>query len=290
MTASLASAPTRIALPKASDRLALGLSGLEVSPICLGIVGDPAIIPAAFDAGVNFFFISGDLHWPLYEEIRKGLEMLFARGKGIRDQVVVGAVSYLDPPIFQALQFHEIIQVVKGLERIDVLLAGAVWSAQNFEGRLTPLQRGRGIGYLGSRGIGASFHDRRTALLSVNSGALDIQFIRYNTAHPGARGDMFPFFRSDRRSLVFNFKSMMSRVSPERFRELGLSGSYWEPKATDYYRFALSPPGMDGVLCSPGSVEEFRQLLLALEEAPLTPQEEQYMMWLSSVGSIRFFE
>lgn len=290
MTASLAPAPTRIALPRASDRLALGLSGLEVSPICLGIVGDPAIIPAAFDAGINFFFISGDLHWPLYEETRKGLEMLFARGKGIRDQVVVGAVSYLDPPIFQALQFHEIIHVVKGLERIDVLLAGAVWSAENFQSRLTPLQRGRSIGYLGSRAIGASFHDRRTALLSVNSGPLDIQFIRYNTAHPGARGDMFPFFRSDRRSLVYNFKSLMSRVSTERFRELGLSGSYWEPKATDYYRFALSPLGMDGVLCSPGSVEEFHQLLLALEEAPLTPQEEQYMMWLSSVGSIRFFE
>ena len=290
MTTALASAPSRTALPKASDRLPLGLSGLQVSPICLGIVGDPEIIPAAFDAGVNFFFVSGDLHWRLYEKLRKGLELLFSRGRGVREQIVVGAVSYLDPPLFNALQFNEIIDEVRGLERIDLLLAGGVWSAQNLQGRLDPMQRLRGIGYLGSRAIGASFHDRKTALLSVNCEALDIQFIRYNTAHPGARTEMFPLLRDDRHSRIYNFKSMMSRVSSSRFRELGLYGSYWEPKATDYYRFALSPPAMDGVLCSPNTLDEFHQLLLALEEKPLTLKEEQYMMWLSSVGSMRFFE
>jgi hypothetical protein len=290
MTSLLAPAISRAALPKPTNRLSLGQSGLQVSPLCIGIVGDPEIIPAAFDAGVNFFFVSGDLHWRLYEGLRKGLELLFARGKAIRDQIVVGAVSYLDPPLFQALQFNEIIDEVKGLERIDLLLAGAVWSAQNLQARLDPMQRLRNIGYLGSRAIGASFHDRQTALLSINYEALDIQFIRYNTAHPGARTDMFPHLRDDRRSRIFNFKSMMSRVTSERFRQLGLYGSYWEPKATDYYRFALSPPAMDGMLCSPNTLDEFEQLIQALEGKPLTLQEEQYMIWLSSVGSMRFFE
>jgi hypothetical protein len=290
MSIAISPEVSRAALPKATDRLSLGRSGLQVSPICLGIVGDPEIIPAAFDAGVNFFFLSGDLHWPLYEAVRKGLELLFARGTSVRDQVVVGAVSYLDPPMFQALQFHEVIDVVKGLKRIDLLIAGAVWSEQNLYARVGPIQYVRSAGYLGSRAIGASFHHRRSALLSVNYELLDIQFVRYNTAHPGARQDTFPFVRSDRRSLIYNFKSVLSRVTSGRFRELGFDGSYWEPKATDYYRFALSHPAMDGVLCSPATLSEFRELLQALEERPLTAQEEQYMMWLSTIGTMRLFE
>lgn len=281
---------SRTTMPKATDRLPLGQSGLQVSPICLGIVEDPAVVPAAFDAGVNFFFVSGDLHWPLYEGLRKGLELLFSRGPSVRDQVVVGAVSYLDQPIFQALQFHEIIQCVQGLQRVDVLLAGAVWSLENFQSRVAPMQQARQLSYLGSQGIGASFHDRNTALLSIQYGPLDVQFIRYNTAHPGAQKDMFPYFPQQKRSLTYNFKSMMSRVTPERFRELGLAERFWEPHPTDYYRFALNPAVMDGVLCSLYSVEQLNELLLALEKPPLTPEEEAYMLWLSSVGSMRIFE
>ena len=66
----------RAALPRLTDRLALGESGLRVSPVCLGIVESPEVVPAAFDAGVNFFFVTADLHWPLYERTRRGLELL----------------------------------------------------------------------------------------------------------------------------------------------------------------------------------------------------------------------
>src|SRR5215831_13655318 len=96
-------------LPKPSDRLPLGRTGLKVSPLCLGIAGTPEIVPEAFDLGINFFFVTGDLHWPLYDGVRKGLEMLFDRGPSIRDEVVVGVVSYLDGPIFEGLQFNEVI-------------------------------------------------------------------------------------------------------------------------------------------------------------------------------------
>src|SRR5690242_19420570 len=58
------SAPRRVALPRTTDRIAVGETGLSISPICLGWVRDPDTIAAAFDVGIIFFFLSGDLHWP----------------------------------------------------------------------------------------------------------------------------------------------------------------------------------------------------------------------------------
>ena len=64
---------------------------------------------AAFDAGINFFFLSVDMHWPLCEGMRRGLEALLARGGGVRDEIVGGVVSYLEQPLFQAFRVHEVI-------------------------------------------------------------------------------------------------------------------------------------------------------------------------------------
>jgi hypothetical protein len=55
-------------LPRLTDRIPLG-GGLMVSPVCLGRIPDedlPGSVNTAcaeFDAGVNFFFLSCDLHW-----------------------------------------------------------------------------------------------------------------------------------------------------------------------------------------------------------------------------------
>jgi hypothetical protein len=282
-------ATRREKLPKATDRLQLGLSGLSVSPICIGITMKPETIPAAFDAGVNFFFLTADLHWPLYEGVRRGLELLFSRGAAIRDQVIVGVVSYLDQPLFGALQFNEVIDSVPGLQRIDLLIAGAISNEQSFNDRLSAIYNARGVSHCGSRAIGGSFHDRRCALLSLNYNCLDVNYVRYNTAHPGADADIFPYVRRDRKGLIFNFKSVLSMVTPEHLRRLGLNGDIWLPKVTDYYRFVLTNPYIDGVLCSPASPEQLTELLAALEERPFTITEEQYMVWLSSAATPRYF-
>src|SRR5215469_14434904 len=65
--------PSRQMLPRLTDRLVLGDEGLSVSPFCLGMVRSPDAVSAAFDAGINFFFLSADMHWPLYEPLRLGL-------------------------------------------------------------------------------------------------------------------------------------------------------------------------------------------------------------------------
>jgi hypothetical protein len=281
--------PLKARLPRATDRVPLGLSGLAVSPLCLGITADPAVVPAAFDAGVNFFFLTADLHWPLYEGLRRGLELLLARSPSVRDQIVVGVVSYLDEPLFQYLQFHEVTQSVRGLERVDVLVAGAVPGTESFNTRYASLAKARANRHAGAVAIGASFHDRATALGSLNLNCLDLHLVRYNTGHPGARHDLFPLLREDRVSPIYTFKSTFSQVTEPQFRRLGLTADRWVPRTIDYYRFVLSHPAVAGVLCSPMSVPELHGLIDCLGERPLTPSEEEYMMWLSAIATPEVF-
>lgn len=271
----------RRTLPRATDRLLLGNTGLQVSPFCIGITGTPDTIVQAFDLGINFFFLSADLHWPLYESTRQGISKLVAGNRSRRDQIVVAVVSYLDEPLFSALQFHEVVDAVPGLERVDVMIAGAVGNDFGFA-KLNSLRDARAKGHLGSRAVGASFHQRRYALASDLYSMLDLNLVRYNTAHPGARTDLFPYLQPQSSSLMYNFKSMMFQVPEQRFRELGLPASAWMPQSCDYYRFVLSQPALDGILCSPLDPGEVKGLARAMEQRPLTPQEQEYMIWLSS--------
>ena len=275
-------------LPCLTDRLPLGRSGLRVSPVCLGMVPRPETVPAAFDAGINFFFLSADLHWPRYEGMRRGLESLLARGGGVRDEIVVGVVSYLEQPLFQAFQVQEVIDAVAGLDRVDLIIAGAVSSPASFHSRLDPMTTARDIQFRGLRSIGATFHSRRTAVTAATLDLLDILYVRYNTAHPGARIDLFPLLPSGRTGRIFNFKSTMFKVTAEMLPGLGfpLAGDPL-PDVSDYYRFALSRPELDGLLASPSTPEEVEALAAALAKGSLFPEEEEHMLRLSSLAVTR---
>src|SRR4029077_19645120 len=119
----------RGALPRPHERLPLGRE-LRVSPICLGITRPAEVVTAAFDEGINFFFVSADMHWPLYEPMRRGLERLLDRGVGIRDDIVVAGVSYATQPEFCAMPFRELLESVRGLARLDVLVAGGAYAGE----------------------------------------------------------------------------------------------------------------------------------------------------------------
>jgi hypothetical protein len=289
--APAAAAPSsrRTVLPKFTDRLSLGHSGLSVSPFCIGIVDKPETVSAAYEAGINFFFITADLHWPLYEGVRRGVADLLASGKARRDDIVVGVVSYLGQPLFQALQFHEVLDCVPGMERVDLMVAGAVSNEQDFGPRVEALVQARQMNHSGARALGASFHHRPFAALATHSNLLDIVYTRYNASHPGARRDLYPYLPPNRATLNFNFKSAMAWVPEERFKQLGLGGTHWHPQVTDHYRFVLTRPEVDGLLCSPSTPEEVSSLAEALDKGPLRDDEEEYIIWLSAVASPKYF-
>lgn len=272
----------RRTLPSPSDRLTLGRAGLRVSPFCLGQVEKPAAVLAAFDAGINFFFVTADMHWPLYEGIRQGLAQLFRRRRGIRDEVVVAAVAYATQPEFSWMPFGEVVDAVPGLKRVDVTVAGGAYGYE-LPRRLPQYRDHRRFRYAGARAIGVSFHDRIAAREAVSASSVDIALARYNSGHPGARRDLFPHLPLRHRTLLYGFTSTGGFVPRARFRELGLASTYWFPSFGEHYRFALTPPQVSGILCAPSTPREVEALCRAVEKGPLDAEEEKYLVDLTSL-------
>src|SRR5262249_28995186 len=127
--AARASGPRRVALPRTTDRIAIGETGLSISPICLGWVRDPDTIAAAFDVWINFFFLTGYLHWPIYEGTRRGLAALLARGRRVREQIVVAVASYIAQPDFAYGPFSEVLESVPRLRYIDMTVIGGTYGS-----------------------------------------------------------------------------------------------------------------------------------------------------------------
>jgi hypothetical protein len=202
----------RNALPQLRDRLVLGQTGLAVSPICLGMVEDPAAIEVAFDAGINFFFLSGDLHWPAYDASRRGLAALLRRGLGMRDQIVVAVASYFTQREFTRGPFLELLDAMPRLQRIDVIVIGGTYR-DDFAVRRTIYRNFLHRSEFGARGLGASFHDRDAAVTAINDEAVDVAFVRYNPAHPAAGTDLFPRLRPSS-TRIFNFKNTVGYLAP----------------------------------------------------------------------------
>src|SRR5215831_7701702 len=278
--------PPRTTLPNLTDRLELGNTGLQVSPFCLGMVRSDETACAAFDAGINFFFLSADFHWPGYESARRGLAKLLARKPNVRDEIVVAVVSYVTQPEFCEGALQEGLEAVPGLKSIDVGVIGGAYSDE-FLTRLGVYAEIRRDGRLGMKALGTTFHDREAALLAINHQLVDLAFIRYNPTHIAARSDVFPQLTPWSPTLLYNFKSTLGFMAAERYTELGLNDEYWRPEITDYYRFALTRPEIDGLLCSPTTPREVKELSRALEAGPLDEEEENYLIDLATLDTGR---
>jgi hypothetical protein len=285
MSMSKNSQDVRLALPKLTDRLALGSTGLEVSPFCLGM-SDPATVMAAFEAGINFFFITADMHWRHYEGTRRGLKLLLGNSKVARDRVVVAVCSYVTQPEFCWAPFEEVLEELPELTRADVNVAGGCYADEFFSTRIGIYRKHRRLEFTGARAIGATFHDRQAVLKSMEGKGVDIAFVRYNPSHAKARQEVFQHLRGRRRRrpLLFNFKSTYGFFgSEEDYARFGIGPKLWRPHVTDYYRFALSEPALDGILCSLPSPRSVRDLADALNKGPLDVAHQEYLIKLGAL-------
>ncbi|MFO0665440.1 MAG: hypothetical protein U0174_15905 [Polyangiaceae bacterium] len=269
-------------LPAPSERIALGKRGLRVSPLCIGMVSDPRTIPYAFDAGINFFFVSTDLHWPLYEPTRKGLKMLLARSPSIREQVVIAGASYITQVGFWRNAYPELIISVPRLSYIDVPVIGATYT--DFNRRRAEYGIGLPLAKKGehrtTRAFGCSFHDREVAAEALSDREIDIAFVRYNTAHLGLEKEVLPSMsalRGNPRPRLFTFSTTKSFLDASRFGNVKGKPLPWQPRRVDHYRFALTQKRIDGILCSPMKPREVRGIVDALAEGPLKAEELDYM-------------
>jgi hypothetical protein len=250
---------------------------------------DENVVPAAYEAGINFFFVSADMHWPMYEPIRKGLEELVRGHPSRRDEIVVACVCYVTQPEFNFAPFQEVLDAVPSLGRLDVTVAGGSYAPEILT-RVEIYKMHRVLAHCGAKAIGASFHDRKVAKELLDQGTLDIQYVRYNPVHPGAQKDIFAHAkaRPERSTLLFNFKSTESYVdNEEHLKEMGVEEDNWRPHITDYYRFALTAPALDGILVGMPDANGIQELADALAKGPLDDEDHQYLLDLGTLEKRR---
>jgi hypothetical protein len=274
----------RARLPLFADRIALGNSKLEVSPFCVGVTDHRNAAAAAFDAGANFFFLSADLHWPLYDLTRNGLKAILRRKGVSRDDLVIAATSYVGAEHLSAGAYADLLGSCPWLERIDLVVQGAVYDNDVIH-RLETSETLKQRQHMGARSHGISFHDRSAAAKAILSGRLDLSYIRYNARHLGAHRDLFPLLgpsSSDCR--VFGFKSTTGYVNTRGLAKLGLSRHDWRPDVSDHYRFALSCRELDGILCSFEGPKQVDAICRAMERGPLDSEERRYLVQLAALA------
>jgi hypothetical protein len=139
---------------------------------------------------------------------------------------------------------------------------------------------------LGARAFGVSFHERELAAKVIGTpGGADISFVRYNPVHRGAEKDLFPHIRDHAPQLVFNFKSTYGHLVEADYVALGVSPEHWRPPLTEYYRYALARPELDGLLCSFGTLEHVEAMAKAIASGPLTEEETSYLSDLADLAT-----
>jgi hypothetical protein len=132
--------------------------------------------------------------------------------------------------------------------------------------------------HFGSLAIGASFHDREAAAATTNHGLFDVSYVRYNTLHTGASVDLFPYLTRPTKTLLYNFTTTQGYVTDDAWEKLALPDFGWRPTITDHYRFALTRPELAGLLVSFGEVAHIEGMARALEQGPLSEEEERLMI------------
>ncbi len=273
--------PTRTTFPSSKERLPLG-QGLSVSPYCLGWVIDPRTVAAAIEFGINFFFLSTDLHAVWYRNTLEGLRRYLRGRPAKRQDLVISVVSYVEHTGFFEASLAELLQGAPELKYVDVAVVAGVGA----HGHMARLETARRFAqeHASKRreptppAVGASFHNRRFALSAILWREVDIAFIRYNPAHPGARQQLFPFFErrgtAQGRSLVYNFDNSAGKLPDAAWARLGRGHGYWIPEHADYYRYALMRPELDGLLISPGTPQQLHSgIARAIEAGPLDAEQ-----------------
>jgi aryl-alcohol dehydrogenase-like predicted oxidoreductase len=245
---------TRVRLPHTD--LAVGRVGLGSS---FGV--GPEGLALAFDHGINYFYW-GSIRRPGFGE---GIRRLARRG---REKIAVAVQSYARWPAAWMRLSVEVGLRRLGLDHADVLLLG--WYNQRppqaiLDTALELREKGR-VRYLMMSG-----HQRTFFPEMARDGIFDLFMVRYNAAHRGAEREVFPSLPS----------------APERPGICAYTATRWgslldagrmppgerAPSAGDCYRFCLSHPGVDMVLCGPSDTEQVREACKALAAGPLGDDE-----------------
>ncbi len=101
----------------------------------------------------------------------------------------------------------------------------------------------------------------------------DAFMFRYNAVHRGAETDIFPHVPTDGPGLIAYTATRWGHLLDPRKMPAGESPA----SASDCYRFALSNPSVDMVLCGPSDRGQMQEAAGALDKGPLLAAELERM-------------
>jgi hypothetical protein len=225
--------------------------------------------------GVNFFAVTVDMHWPVYEPLRRGLVELIHDVPAARDEIVIMGISYVTHPRFCHAPFAELLDAHPTFGRIDVSGMGATTNA-DFLNRWGEHARHVGDDRLGVRALAGLFDDGLAASVAATKRLVDLAFIGYRPSMRFLREVVLDKLDADSVP-VFSVGSSVDHRGRKRLTELGVGPDQWAPRQADYVRYALGAAGMSGALCNPTTVQDMTEIVGALAEGPLTHEERTYL-------------
>ena len=253
-----------------SERRFIGRTGLATSRLGIGSTFNaPArVIEDAFERGVNYLYW-GTVRQP---EFARAMVNLARRA---RDELILTVQSYSRDP-------HTIPAEVEaalgdaGLESFDFLLLGNHSEAPE-AGYLEVFERLREQGKV--RFLSLSSHNRPMLPRMVAESAAgrtpyELFMLRYNGVHRGAEQDVFPFLPADDRPFIVAYTATRWGHLLDRAK---MPPGEAPPSARDCYRYSLSHPAVDMVLCGPANAAQMEEALAALEHGPLAADERERM-------------
>jgi aryl-alcohol dehydrogenase-like predicted oxidoreductase len=252
-------------------RIRLPHTDLVVGRVGLGSsfgVG-PDGLELAYDHGINYFYW-GSVRRPGFGQ---GIRRLARRG---RENLVVALQSYARWPAWLLRRNVESGLRSLDLEYADVLILGW-YNRRPPTAILNAALELRAAGRI--RYLMLSSHQRRLVPRLAEEDLIDLFMVRYNAAHRGAEREVFPELPGDAR------RPGICAYTATRWGTL-LDGRRTPagepvPRASDCYRFCLTHPAVDLVLCGPANTEQVREACTALEKGPLNADE---LAWMRRVG------
>jgi aryl-alcohol dehydrogenase-like predicted oxidoreductase len=248
------------------DPIALGRTGLRTSRLGIGssFVGSERVIEEAVEQGINYLYW-GSIRRPAFGRAIRSVARRDRMGVVLTVQSYSRVAALMAPSIEIALRRA-------GIDYFDFLLLG-MWNRPPFPALVEAAQRLKERGVV--RHLMMSTHNRPSLqdhfrAFERGESPFDVFMLRYNAVHRGAEQDVFPHLPASRRPgiLAYTATRWGHLCDPAK-----MPSGEAPPPARDCYRFALSHPAVDMVLCGPRDRAQMQEALRALDAGPLAPDE-----------------
>ncbi len=250
----------------------LGRTGLDAgTPLGLSAsygVGEEGV-ELAFERGCRYFY---------WGSMRKSS---FGRGlrtilKKDRSKVALCIQTYTRIGMLMGMSVRRALRWL-GTDTCDVLLLGW-WNDLPPARILDAARRLRDAGVV--KHVALSTHHRPLVpeLAKIDIG---IAHVRYNATHRGAEKEIFPHLAATPAERPGIVAFTATRWGHLLTRPKGLDASVAVPTAADCYRFTLTDPHVDAVLCGARSTQDVKDALDGLEKGPMSADE---VAWMRKVG------